>query len=78
MPDERADKSLGRAILSLLVAADQYCPAIIGRAHLLFYARSSAKPSDLLKIFPQLRRDADDLCKAIQDVDAVIKNAGCD
>jgi hypothetical protein len=32
----------------------------------------------LAKIFPQLQRDADDLCKAVQDVDAAIKNAGCD
>jgi hypothetical protein len=78
MPDECAHKPLGRAILSLLVAADQRCPAIIGQAHLLYYARSSAKPSDLAKIFPQLQRDADGLCKAVQDVDAAIKNAGCD
>jgi hypothetical protein len=33
------NKPLGSAILSLLVAADQRCPAIIGQAHLLYYAR---------------------------------------
>jgi hypothetical protein len=38
MSDERADKPIARAIRPLLVAADQRCPAIIGQAHLLYYA----------------------------------------
>jgi hypothetical protein len=36
MSDESADKPIARAMRSLLVAADQRCPAIIGRAHLLY------------------------------------------
>jgi hypothetical protein len=39
MSDESADKPIARAMRSLLVAADQRCPAIIGQAHLLYYAR---------------------------------------
>ena len=39
MSDGNAPKPLASAILSLLVAADQRCPAIIGQAHLLYYAR---------------------------------------
>jgi hypothetical protein len=84
MPDYNADKhSIGReegrkrpcgsAILSLLVAADQRCPAIIGQAHLLYYARFGTTPENTEKTFAQLKRDADDLCKAIADVDAAMK-----
>ena len=46
MSDESADKPVARAIRSLLVAADQRCPAIIGQAHLLYYARLGATPSN--------------------------------
>ena len=84
MPDYNADKRsiareeahkrpYGSAILSLLVAADQRCPAIIGQAHLLYYARFSTTPENAEKTFAQLKRDADDLCKAIADVDAAMK-----
>ena len=65
----------GSAILSLLVAADQRCPAIIGQAHLLYYARFSTTPENAESTFAQLKRDADDLCKAIADVDAAMKEA---
>jgi hypothetical protein len=84
MPDYNADKRsiareeapkppYGSAILSLLVAADQRCPAIIGQAHLLYYARFGTTPENAEKTFAQLKRDADDLCKAIADVDAAMK-----
>jgi hypothetical protein len=63
----------GSAILSLLVAADQRCPAIIGQAHLLYYARFGTTPENVERTFAQLKRDADDLCKAIADVDAAMK-----
>jgi hypothetical protein len=70
-----ADKPLGSAILSLLVAADQRCPAIIGQAHLLYHARFSAAPEHAARTFAQLKRDADDLLKAIADVEAAVKEA---
>jgi hypothetical protein len=65
-------KPLGSAILSLLVAADQRCPAIIGQAHLLYYARFGASPDNVGKSFTQLKKDAADLFKAIADVDAAM------
>ena len=72
MADESAHKPIARAIRSLLVAADQRCPAIIGQAHLLYYARLGAAPNDLAEKCAQLKRDVDDLRKAIADVDAAM------
>jgi hypothetical protein len=66
---------LSRAILSLLVAADQRCPAIIGQAHLLYHARASDPPGNAAKTFTQLKRDADDLTRAIANVEAALRRA---
>jgi hypothetical protein len=38
MPPTKRHTDLHRAMLSLLVTADQRCPAIIGQAHLLYHA----------------------------------------
>jgi len=73
--DDGRPRPYGSTILSLLVAADQRCPAIIGQAHLLYYARFGTTPENAEKTFAQLKRDADDLCKAIADVDAAMKAA---
>ena len=70
--------ALSSAILSLLVAADQCCPAIIGQAHLLYHARSSVQPPTAAKTLAQLKRDADDLVRAIAEVEAAMKRAGSD
>ena len=45
-------KSFGRTVLSLLVAADQCCPAIIGQAHLLYHSGSTTReePKDIRNI----------------------------
>ena len=57
---------LNRAILSLLVA-------IIGQAHLLYYARFSAElEREAMTAFAQLKRDADDLFEAIAEVQAAL------
>ena len=61
---QTADEPLGSAILSLLVAADQRCPAIIGQAHLLYHARFGAEPDHAGRTFAQLKRDAADLLRA--------------
>jgi hypothetical protein len=73
MSDERADKPIARAIRSLLVAADQRCPAIIGQAHLLYYTRLGTTPKDLAEKCAQLKRDVDDLRKALADVDTAMR-----
>ena len=72
MCDSNPAKPLGSAILSLLVAADQRCPAIIGQAHLLYHARLRATSEETAQTFAQLKRDADDLSKAIAAVEAAI------
>jgi hypothetical protein len=72
MRDSHAAKPLGRAILSLLVVADQRCPAIIGQAHLLYHGRLRATSEETAQIFAQLKRDADDLCQAIATAEAAI------
>jgi hypothetical protein len=75
MADENTDRGLKRAILSLLVAADQRCPAIIGQAHLLYHERSNVRPVDLVTALAQLKREADELCQAIADVGTAISES---
>lgn len=65
------NRPLGSAILSLLVAADQRCPAIIGSAHLMYYARFSNIPDDQ-QTFERLKTDLADLNAAVAAVDAAI------
>jgi hypothetical protein len=68
-------KQIGSAMLSLLVAADQRCPAIIGQAHLLYHARFGATSELSTSTFAQLKRDAAGLFQAIADVEAAMKEA---
>jgi|SRR5262245_43710045 hypothetical protein len=72
MRDGTAAKPLGSAILSLLVAADQGCPTIIGQAHLLYHGRLRATLKETAQILAQLKREADDLCEAIAAVEVAI------
>ena len=72
MPKRNTDMPLPASILSLLVAADQCCPAIIGQAHLLYHAGLGINPEQAVRTFTQLKKDADDLCKAIADVEAAL------
>lgn len=67
-----SNRPLGSAILSLLVAADQRCPAIIGQAHLLYYARFGTTQENAEKTFEQLKRDVADLNAAVADVEAAM------
>jgi hypothetical protein len=71
MFDTMRQKRLEHAILSLLVAADQRCPAIIGQAHLLYHA-GGMRP-DAQQTLRQLKSDAQDLLAAIADAEAEIK-----
>ena len=72
MPKINTDKPLPDPILSLLVAADQCCPAIIGQAHLLYYSGRGINRGQTAKTFAQLKKDADDLFKAIASVEAAM------
>jgi hypothetical protein len=69
MFETKRQKRLEHAILLLLVAADQRCPAIIGRAHLLYHAAGSLRPN-AREALTQLKRDARDLLAAIADAEA--------
>jgi hypothetical protein len=75
MPKENTRGALPASILSLLVAADQCCPAIIGQAHLLYHAGLGINPEQAVRTFRQLKKDADDLFKAIADVEAALNQA---
>jgi hypothetical protein len=75
MPKQNTSRPLPASILSLLVAADQCCPAIIGQAHLLYHAGLGINPEQAIRTFTQLRKDADDLFKAIADVEAALNQA---
>jgi hypothetical protein len=75
MPKQNTRTPLPASILSLLVAADQCCPAIIGQAHLLYHAGLGINPEEAVKTFTQLKKDADDLFKAIADVEAALNEA---
>jgi hypothetical protein len=78
MPDRTETKPLGSAILSLLVAADQRCPAIIGQAHVLYHARFASGPNAPTQAFAQLKRDAADLFQAIAAVETALQDATLD
>ena len=64
-----------RAIRSLLVAADQRCPAIIGRAHVLYQAAQGTMPCNPQAALRELRRDAQDLLGAIAATEAELRNS---
>src|SRR3954471_3399364 len=71
MPERNTDTPLPASILSLLVAADQCCPAIIGQAHLLYHAGLGINPEQAVRTLIQLKKDAADF-KAIADVEAAL------
>jgi hypothetical protein len=73
MSDRNDHKPLGSAVLSLLVAADQRCPAIIGQAHVLYHSRFDAKRELTTRTFAQLKRDAADLFRAIAEVETAMQ-----
>jgi predicted trehalose synthase len=74
MSDPNGQESFGRTVLSLLVAADQCCPAIIGQAHLLYHSGSTTR-EEAWKIFATLKREADELGAALARVEAAFATA---
>ena len=72
MPKINTDKPLPDPILSLLVAADQCCPAIIGQAHLLYYSGGGINRGQAAKTCAQLGQARDALSKAVASVEAAM------
>ena len=68
-------RRLDGAVLSLLVAADQRCPAIIGQAHLLYHSDGHTMRARTEQALSQLRRDAQDLLDAIAGVEVAVRAA---
>ena len=66
-------RHLHRAMLSLLVTADQRCPAIIGQAHLLYHADAERCWFDPAQAVAQLKSDAEDLLEAIATAEAALR-----
>ncbi len=75
MIDAARNKRLERAMLSLLVAADQRCPAIIGQAHLLYHGRAGGTRCHAEQTLTQLKSEAQDLLAAIAEAEAEMKAA---
>ncbi len=73
MPPTSRHTDLHRAMLSLLVTADQRCPAIIGQAHLLYHADAERCRFDPAEAVAQLKSDAEDLLKAIATAEAALR-----
>jgi predicted nuclease with RNAse H fold len=78
MFDTKQQKRLERAVRSLLVAADQRCPAIIGQAHLLYHAGGGSSRSSAEQALIQLKGEAQDLLNAIANAEAEMKAAMSD
>jgi hypothetical protein len=68
MYDSDRRRRFDRAMLSLLVAADQRCPAIIGQAHLLYHG--AMMPPNTCEALARLKQDTEHLLAAIAKVEA--------
>jgi hypothetical protein len=68
-----AKQGLDRTLLSVLVAADQRCPTIIGQAHLLYHARPASPSAETEKAVSRLKNEAESLLAAITQAELEIK-----
>ena len=75
MPHLNQHADLHRAMLALLVAADQRCPSIIGHAHLLYHCDAQSLRFDPAQTVDQLKSDAEDLLSAIAAADRALRRA---
>jgi hypothetical protein len=69
------EERFNRAIRSLLVAADQRCPAIIGRAHLLYdYCSARSVPEwATQQALREIKIEAHALFTAVAEAEAALK-----
>ncbi len=78
MPHVNRRQRLEQAIRSLLVSADQRCPAIIGRAHVLYHETIGGGGSNVEQALHDLKREAQDLLTAIRATEAEMRAASAD
>ncbi len=70
-----SQERLDQAILSILVAADQRCPAIIGQAHVLYHAHAGTLRADTEKALTQLKSEAEQLLAAIAQAENAMRTS---
>jgi hypothetical protein len=69
MLDLKRRQRIEHAIRTVLVAADQRCPAIIGQAHVLYHGAMGGSRCDVEQALRQLRLEAEHLLKSIADTE---------
>jgi hypothetical protein len=70
MAEHDRKQRIEHALRSLLVCADQCCPAIIGQAHVLYHDAIGGSRSNVEQRLSDLKREAEDLLAAIGDAEA--------
>jgi len=75
MVDPKHRQRVEHAIRSVLVAADQRCPAIIGQAHVLYHGAMGGSRCNIGQALRQLRLEAENLLKSIADTEAEMSTA---
>jgi hypothetical protein len=78
MLESKRQQRIESAVRSLLVAADQRCPVIIGQAHVLYHGAVGGIGSNAEQALRQLKREAQHLLSAIADTEAEINGARLD
>jgi hypothetical protein len=75
MLQKNASKELTLSIRHLLVAADQICPTIIGKAHVLFALAEEQLPFTAEEIVREVKREAEELLHAVVQLETAAKVA---
>jgi hypothetical protein len=75
MHDLKRRQRVEYAIRSVLVAADQRCPAIIGQAHVLYHGAMGGSRFNIEQALHQLRLEAENLLKSIAETEAKMRTA---
>jgi len=78
MLESKRQQRIESAIRSLLVAADQRCPVIIGQAHVLYHGALGGTGCNAEQALRQLKREAQHLLSAIADTEAEMSGARSD
>jgi hypothetical protein len=73
MVDPKRRQRVEHAIRSVLVAADQRCPAIVGQAHVLYHGAMGGSRCNIEQALRQLRLELENLLKSIADTEAEMR-----
>ena len=73
MLGQDSKEQLNRSIRNLLVAADQVCPIIIGKAHVLFTLADNQRELIAEKIVAEIKKEAQELLNVVLEVEGASK-----